>query len=276
MLPLPHILLAVSSNYLFLVETLVRSLVKFGKLDFFADLVVLNADKLIRIDEFKYISRYCDVSYSIKRHEDHYPPRWFIKPKSDVCVFLDFDILICSSIKPLVDICVKEEKFCAVPAIKSSIGLEEWHRLFALCNVKFPHKMIKTQDGSISPYYVNYGMLAMPAKFVNSIKEVILKNVEIVKRFTSQPYFIGQISLAISLAQTDTPTLILPKRFNYTDNLDDNVEKEELDNIVFYHMLELKKYIKCVSDIKKLTFKYKSREKIKDLLLNAHHDIKIL
>jgi hypothetical protein len=262
----PHILLAGSPNYLFLAELLLRSLVKFGKSDFFADLIILNANEFTCIDDLKHIKKYCKVSYSKEKYEDHYPSRWFIEPKSDVCIFLDFDILICSGVKPIVDICLKRDAFCAVPAV-NHIPLNEWYRLFNLCNVKFPDKMIKTKDGNVSPYYVNYGVLAMPSKFVKPIRQVILNNVEIVKRFTSQPYFIGQISLAISLAQANIPTFVLPERFNYIDFI---ASKEEFDNVVFYHMLELKS-IKYINDTKKLA----CNGKIKELLFSIQQ-IKML
>ena len=104
----PHIICICSPDKINFIKLLFETIDENGKIDYCATLIV-NTFKNKNIDVK--LSDKIEVLYSETNYWNHPPERWFVKPKSDICMFLDFDILNLSDINPLLYLCKKKRFF---------------------------------------------------------------------------------------------------------------------------------------------------------------------
>jgi hypothetical protein len=180
--------------------------------------------------------------------KDHPPTRWFLDQKSEVCLFFDYDILVKSSLKKLVEICRTEQRLCGVMVYDQPIDRDILMRAFGDCGVDYEEDSATWFDDRQIPRCYNYGVLAVPQKIVKIVKDQLDTNIKIInetsKRLNSSElsYFTGQVALSITMRQLDIPTKDMPLRYNFPDCIPELDRKFpiEKNNMVCYHMLTKK------------------------------------
>jgi lipopolysaccharide biosynthesis glycosyltransferase len=180
--------------------------------------------------------------------KDHPPTRWFLDQKSEVCLFFDYDILVKSSLKQLVEICRIEQKLCGVLVYDQPIQKDILISAFGDCGVEYKEDSATWVNGRKIPRCYNYGVLAVPKQIVEKVRSQLDTNIKILnetsKRLKSDDlaYFVGQVALSVTMRQLDISTKDMPLRYNFPDCIPELDRKFpiEKNNIVCYHMLTKK------------------------------------
>jgi hypothetical protein len=238
----PHIICICSPDKIDFIKLLFETIDKNGKIDYCATLIV-NTFKNQKID-IK-VSDKIEVLYSETNYWNHPPERWFVKPKSDICMFLDFDILNLNDINPLLYLCKRKNSLCGVLAYNFNVEYKLIKSVFDQCGVIFSPKKKTWRDNNLIPSYYNYGVLCMPSEIMLKISNVIYKNVNIVNNiaFRENDNYLkrhgGQIALSISIEELNIKTFDLPLRYNFPNTFYDLEENYPLEKekIVFKHFL---------------------------------------
>lgn len=229
-----HFLMLISETpeMLFRTEFLIRSIKRFSK-DFpvFFSIVVngYSDTHLIkpclskgRVDN-SYIVKNAEILRSPFKWHLPIPHRWFVEPKSEVCVFIDADMIACQKLDSLFDL--DKGVFHGVEAYKNHLTLQEWRSLGIEKDLR----------------YFNFGMLVVPSHQLRAIGECLLEiTKEVVEAYKSHYYFAAQIALAKAIHILNIQTNCLPKTFNWFDLWPES----DLSQILFLHYMNNKHYIK--------------------------------
>jgi len=252
----------------FQVESFIRSLELLGGVSDYKLTLVLTGNNALkhniklartRINN-SFIDKRASVFFSDCHYKFHPPVRWFVKPQSELCIFVDSDVLVCSEIK-LPD----PNIFSSVIAHQSHYSMANWKKIFERFDVPFPGVLYQSNFyRQVCPYYVNFGLLIVPAEYVDQIgmylKNNMLDIMNFLSKIRSKNFFSPQVALTLALERLSIPKQDLPLRYNYPDvPTYDKRCPEELENMMFYHYLILKE-------------KFSSRDAI-DNFLNQHHRI---
>jgi lipopolysaccharide biosynthesis glycosyltransferase len=239
----PHILQISSFDKIDLLKCSLHALKMFGKTDFFSTIILNSMDSFENFD--KNIFKNSEVILDKANYKDHPTTRWYIKPKSEVCLFLDNDIFACRDISPLIQLCHSTQTVCGVLALDAPFDenqCDQFKLIFEKCGVEY-HESRKSFLEKNIPIYYNYGVLAIPSKFMEKIKVPLTENVKKINNY--YPHFhAGQIALSITLKQLNIPTTDLPLRYNFYDMYPEILTKKyeyEYKNVVFKHFIIAKK-----------------------------------
>jgi hypothetical protein len=225
-----HFLMMISddSTMIYQTEMLIRSVKKFapGPSEFS---IVVNGQAVVPTTEMwirrataevvpgqlknGYISSNAEILFCPYHWRTYTPSRWFIKPKSETCVFIDADMLACCDLTPLYEL--DKNTVHGVAAFNWHLGEDHW-------------KSLGLNQDEIQ-YYFNFGMLVVPAKYMTAIGNQMLDMLP--KMLHEHSYHAGQISLALSLKKLGIPRNSLPNKFNWYDTL----LPDNLDEIILLH-----------------------------------------
>jgi lipopolysaccharide biosynthesis glycosyltransferase len=163
---------------------------------------------------------YCPYLWSLGT-----PCRWFIAPKSKVCVMIDVDMICCNKIDEIFELDKKKIHGCI--ALDNSVLFKEYQSL--------------KEINLLGNYYLNFGFLVVPSEFLIFIGSKLLSHYPILKKEVG--YFTGQVSLAHILKNHfDKKINVLPaSRYNcYDRTIKDliNIEKP-----IFLHLLDSKEFV---------------------------------
>jgi hypothetical protein len=228
-----HFLATVSNNpaILFRLEILLRTLKANARTDFHFTTVLTGASD-DRNAPLESIPAYFTPSGFLKNHSEfcfcpshyslHPPCRWFVEPKSDICVLIDADILCCSSLLELETFSL--DRVRGVTAFSNPISEENWKKIGNWSSI----------DRSL---YFNYGLIIVPSQF---LKPIGLCLRELISEVDSKiPYdvsrYAGQIALTLAMSSLGIPREAIPFRFNFYDCLEVKQHIEEFRELVFYH-----------------------------------------
>ena len=171
----PHLLYICSPDKGKFVKLSLESFDKFSCTDYYSSLIVNSPGK-----GSLYVNKDIDVIYDNSHYKDHPPTRWSIEPKSEVCLFIDYDVIVRSDIRPLVEICKQTNSICGVIAYECNINKYLFQRAFKECGVPYIESK-KTWIGKTPiPKYYNYGVLAVPSKWLKVIHDPLSHNIKIV------------------------------------------------------------------------------------------------
>lgn len=200
-----------------------------------------------------------EIYFSSLLFLDHPPVRWFVEPKQEVCVFLDVDMIACSSLVTIEREILNCNCIAGVLAHSCEFDFLWWNKIFQIVNVNFPFNFYKTLLGNLSPFYINFGFIIMTKEIFHKIKKTYIDFIDVLiaNKTYKDLYFLPQISLALTIEKFNLQKKILPLRYNYPDYILDRksntsnskkitVDKyfpQELDNIVFYHYMASKRYL---------------------------------
>ena len=146
------------------------------------------------------------------------PSRWFIKPKSDPCIFIDADMIACRDLTPIYNL--SKDYLHGVTALNSHLNANQW-------------KSLGMESSDLERYF-NFGMLVIPNKYMIDIGTKMFDHIQkITSSFPEHQYFAGQIALACTLKELKVPLNVLPKKFNWYDLL----PPQNLEEILFLHYM---------------------------------------
>jgi hypothetical protein len=176
---------------------------------------------------------------------EHPPTRWFLKHKSEVCLFFDYDILVNSSLKALVETCKTEQKMCGVIVYDQPIDKSIMAQAFNDCGAEYKEDSETWLDNKKIPRCYNYGVLAVPKCIVEKIRNQLATNIKTInetsKRLNSNElaYFTGQVALSVTIHQLNIPTKDMPLRYNFPDCIPEINRKfiTERNNMICHHIL---------------------------------------
>ena len=220
----PHLLYICSPDKEKHIKLSLESFEKFSRTDFHSTLIINTPEQGNWKGNF-HINRDwtkdLEIIFDDSHYKDHPPTRWSVEPRSEVCIFIDHDIVVRSDIRPLVEICKQTNSICGVIAYNCKIKNSLFRKAFEECGVPYI-KRKKTWIGKIPiPKYYNYGVLAVPSTWLKVIHDPLSDNIKIINRLSkeTQDYYLckhgGQVALAITLEQLNVPTIDLDIKYNY-------------------------------------------------------------
>ena len=245
-----HFLLVISDTcqMKFQAETLMRSIMYFSKQDVYFTIVV-NGECSGPINKPIKLSKSNFDNFFISKHAEvlscpyHWlvptPSRWFVEPKAETCVLIDADMIACKDISPLFDLdkkCIYGVTAFDATAFTVPISNSNWRSLgFSQSD----WRSLGFFDNNDCKYYFNFGMLVVPSEYMLTIGNMMMDVLPVVLcKFKKYEYFAAQISLAYVLKNSSINKNILPQEFNWYDLL----PEKNLDNILFLHYMNNKKF----------------------------------
>ena len=182
-----------------------------------------------------------DIIFSPITYSEHPPVRWFIEPKSDLCVFVDSDVLLCSINQEEIKN-IKQFDISGMIAHNNPAGIQDWNEIFETFGISNRSlNYLTTDDKQPCPYYVNYGVLFVNSRSIPIIRERLKENLLKLNRSRFRDnHFVGQIALAITLADIQLNKNCLSIRHNYSDFPNYDHLDNERNNIRFFHYLTTK------------------------------------
>lgn len=238
-----HYLMMISKNSIMTrgLELLIKSIIFFSRNKNFYFSVVIQGDSLefpsnldniiqeIKKDDLKLLN-YGISNYVLKIVDEFYfcsqywrlgmPNRWLIKPKSDMCIMIDVDMLACNDLNDVYNL--NRNKIHGVRARNTFIENDFWNK-------------INFSKEDILKYYINFGFVAVPSIYLKVIGEELFYSYK--KMTKVHEYYAGQLALAFTFKKLKFSPNILSKKFNFYD-LDQFPGR---DNILFLHILGNKK-----------------------------------
>ena len=99
------------------------------------------------------------------------------------------------------------------------------------------YTLVRPASPATVPFYINYGVLAGPPNLLRAAYARDLQLRDPVEQIVGE-FFSAQVSLALSCADLDIPTMALPMRYNFpNDRIADELYPDELEAVVFLHYL---------------------------------------
>jgi Glycosyltransferase 61 len=171
---------------------------------------------------------------------------------ADVLVRADADTLPVATLEPLLDFVLERSAIAGVtahyrfPAPPGVGNREAWDALaqgFLAEPLRFEHSYALvtpdvSQEEQACPFYLNDGFVVFAREYFDRFAPLYLDTRPSVADRLVNPYYAGQIALALSAARIPLPSVALPLRFNFP-NLPVAVDQhpEELASAVVFHYL---------------------------------------
>jgi hypothetical protein len=93
-------------------------------------------------------------------------------------------------------------------------------------------------DERLTPFYLNFGMVFFARTIFRHLMEKYLELRPQIAGRLPDPYFSGQVALALSIAEMRISTRSLPMRFNFpNDSVAASRFPDELDHVAVFHYL---------------------------------------
>lgn len=171
---------------------------------------------------------------------------------ADVLVRADADVLPVASLEPLLDLVLERSAIAGViahhpfPRKPGTGNREAWDVLaqefldrplllehsYSLATSEVP------QEERACPFYLNDGVVLFAREYFDRYTPLYLDTRPRLGSRLADPYYAGQVALAISVAQIPLPSIALPLRFNFPNDLVAAAQfPEELENAVVFHYL---------------------------------------
>ena len=171
---------------------------------------------------------------------------------ADVLVRADADVLPVANLEPLLDLVLERSAIAGVtahypfPAPPGIGNREAWDAVaqgFLDAPLRFEHSYsLVTPDVSQAeqacPFYLNDGIVLFAREYFDRFAPLYLDTRPQLTDRLVDPYYAGQVALALSAARISLPSLALPLRFNFpNDPTAGERYPEELENAVVFHYL---------------------------------------
>ena len=171
---------------------------------------------------------------------------------ADVLVRADADVLPVANLEPLLDFVLERSAIAGVtahypfPAPPGVGNREAWdtvaHGLLD-APLRFEHSYslvapAVSQDEQACPFYLNDGFVLFAREYFDRFAPLYLGTRPHLADRLVDPYYAGQIALALSAARIPLPSVALPLRFNLpNDPVVTERYPEEMENAVVFHYL---------------------------------------
>jgi hypothetical protein len=171
---------------------------------------------------------------------------------ADVLVRVDADVLPVADLEPLLDFVLERSAVAGViahhpfPRNPDTGNRETWDALaqeFLDRPLPLEHSYSLTtpdvpQEAQACPFYLNDGVVLFAREYFDRFAPLYLDTRPRLAGRLADPYYAGQVALALSAAQIPLPSIALPLRFNFPNDLVAAARfPEELENAVVFHYL---------------------------------------
>lgn len=200
-----------TASMLYQTELLIKSIKKYSKVPQNFSLVVQGYELSSRKQPIplvpikitnKYINENAEVLYCPYYWRLGTPCRWFIEPKSEMCVFIDVDIIACNDLSSLEEL--DKNTIYGNTAYFSPLNDQEWLSL----------EIEKNEQ----QFYFNMGLIISPSKYIKIIGNELLRIYpEIENKFPDCCYYAGQISLTYIVKKMKIPRKVLEEYTHWYD-----------------------------------------------------------
>jgi hypothetical protein len=149
-----------------------------------------------------YLQRNIEILYTPHFWELGAPCRWFVEPRSPMCVFIDVDVVACSDLSSMYEL--DRDMVHGVTAFTAHLDDQEWSSIGL------------TEEDRKN--YFNMGMVVVPSKNIKEIgKQLFEVYPRMQKKFPEKAYYSGQVSLSYLLKGMKLKLNTLPAKFNWFD-----------------------------------------------------------
>lgn len=196
-------------------ELLFRSLESHGGLrDWHATIYILEGERIGN----EYLKSFADVVEYERDTTYQRPwnvsPRWRCQPKSNTCICIDADVVFLDNFSLLAQECDDEAAVYGVKAWHSPFWnrhREQWKEVFDAAELPLPESV---QQGVYMPYYINHGLIVVPAEYMPMIEQAV-RNVSY-QVYSAIPglYYFAQLKTTVALESIGLPRKLLPGKFN--------------------------------------------------------------
>ena len=171
---------------------------------------------------------------------------------ADVLIRMDADTLVVRNFEDLLDFVVDTNSVAGVtahfpfPTWPGVTPRQSWMGLSYLLtgrSIGFEHAYSlpptdSSQDAWTTPFYMNDGVVVFAGSvFADVVAHYLRLRPNLMDRLPD-PYFSGQIALALAIAQAGVRSCALPMRYNFpNDELAEARYPEELDDVCIFHYL---------------------------------------
>jgi hypothetical protein len=163
-------------------------------------------------------------------------PKWGVEPKGDVVVGLDADVMVWRDdlVGEYAARCLEDQCVYGTIAYRPPFGAAMWNKLFEQHGMTDQFEYT-CADGSglASPYYINNGVVMMPATLLSKFREYHRKWLPVVNAAFPKLYYISQVANTLAVKDGNIPVKAMPKTFNLLER--HNRELEDIDDTAFLH-----------------------------------------
>ena len=171
---------------------------------------------------------------------------------ADVLVRADADVLPVANLEPLLDFVLERSAIAGVAAhyrFPAPLGIGNREAWDAVAEgildepLRFEHSysLVTSADPAeeqACPFYLNDGFVLFAREYFDRFAPLYLETRPDLSDRLVNPYYAGQVALALSAARMPLPSVALPLRFNFpNDPVAAEQYPEELENVVVFHYL---------------------------------------
>ena len=171
---------------------------------------------------------------------------------ADVLVRADADVLPVANLEPLLDFVLERSAIAGVTAhyrFPAPVGVgnrEAWDAVaqgFLDEPLRFEHSYslvtpVVSEEEQACPFYLNDGFVLFAREYFDRFAPLYLDTRPHLTDRLVDPYYAGQVALALSAARIPLPSVALPLRFNFpNDPVAAEQYPEELESAVVFHYL---------------------------------------
>jgi hypothetical protein len=229
------------------------------KMIFMSKLLIKSATKIdayftILVTSNQYASAYralknfADVQHYTPDPQFVHPwvstPKWDVKPKGDIVLGLDSDLIVWNTknLKNYINKCFNEQKIFGTIGYSNPLtnGLT-WKELFSEYGMIDDYQYVFQEDNTPAPYYINNGAVLIPSDMLSVFRFYHKKWLIELNKRTNYHFHVSQIANTFAIKESGLPHGSLPIYFNY---LETSLEKNNLENdykkIALFHYNESK------------------------------------
>jgi hypothetical protein len=246
-------------------ELLLRMIEQMGNVsDYHCTLIIQNGEKITN----KNLRLKCDIHQYEWDHRYFFPwstsPRWRVKPKSDLVVCCDNDLLVLRDLNPFLKqahashainaliglVSPWQNSICNLNADTQHLApigepndyyLSMWRRLFQKMDMTFPEKLyfhtllngnvFNNHQHALTPYYPNHGFMVMGADIFQKIGDVYYPLLRKLNELIYKNYYIVQVAATLAIYKSGVKAVDMPLQYNYVNC----PELPEPDDVAVYH-----------------------------------------
>lgn len=173
---------------------------------------------------------------------------------ADVLVRIDADVLPTAPLEPILDRVLEQSaiagviahyRFPAPPELANHDAWLAFEERFLTEPLRFDYSYSLLaadvpEEERETPYYLNEGCIFFAREYFDRLAPLYLETRPQVAEMLEDPYFAGQVTLALAAAQIPLPSIALPFRYNFpNDPIAADRFPEEMENAAIIHYLRL-------------------------------------
>lgn len=227
----PHFTTVISANDRMeqQVECLIKSLARYGSFHFTT--FIQEREKI----SSKFLQDHSDIQTYKADPEFHCPwntcPRWDAKPKSELYIGIDPDVIAMNDYKRDLASCAKYE-ICGTLAYKSHLNLEQWRVLFDDAGIEYPPELYPCcHNGDEMPYYLNNGLITLQSDRVEDMRLATKDMLKIANKRHYGLFFIVQVATCLAVHKLGLDRKLTSTSFHQLETFDPNPNNET----IFFH-----------------------------------------